>query len=86
MKELIMNNMEFIIQAVTIVVTWFFGKLAKKSTLIQNERIPIQNLTIGIIATLIYYAVTGNWSMVVMSGSPIATLLYDIQHNLKKEV
>lgn len=85
MKELLLNNMEFVISFVTIIVTWILGKLAKKSKLVQNERIPIQNLTIGICVTLIYYAITKDWSMVVASGSPVATLLYDIVHNLRKE-
>lgn len=85
MKELLLNNMEFIISFVTIIITWIFGKLAKKSKFIKDERIPIQNLTIGIIVTLIYYAITKDVSMIVASGSPIATLLYDIIHNLKKE-
>lgn len=85
MKELLINNMEFIISFVTIIVTWILGKLAKKSKFIKNERIPIQNLLVGIIVTLLYYLVTKDVSMIVASGSPIATLLYDILHNLKKE-
>ena len=85
MKELILSNMEFIISFVTICVTWICGKFAKKSSLIEDKRIPIQNITIGIIMTLIYYAATGDLSMVVASGSPIATLLYDLIHNLRKD-
>ena len=38
-----------------------------------------------IVATLIYYWATGDWSMIVASGSPIATLLYDTKHTTHKE-
>lgn len=85
MKELLLNNMEFIISFVTIIVTWVLGKLAKKSPIINSKRIPLQNILIGFIVTLIYYVITKDFSMVVASGSPIATLLYDLVHNFNKE-
>lgn len=85
MKELIINNMEFIIMLVTIGLTWLLGKLSKKNEKLSNKIIPYQNIIIMIVATLIYYWATGNWSMVIASGSPIATLLYDMIHTTKKD-
>jgi len=86
MKELLLENLELIFTIVTMAVTYIFGKIAKKSLLIKDERIPIQNITIAIIMTLIYYAITGEMSAVVASGSPIMTLIYDTVHNIQKEI
>lgn len=86
MKELILNNPEFVVSFISAFFTWFFGYLAKKSKLVRNNRIPIQNILICFCTILLYYGITGNISMIVASGSPIATLLYDLIHNLKKEV
>lgn len=85
MKEFILENIETIFTLTTMLVTYVFGLLAKKSKLIKDEKIPLQNITIAIVMSLIYYAVTGDFSMIVASGSPITTLLYDTIHNLKKE-
>lgn len=86
MKELIINNMEFIIMFITMGLTWLLGKLSKKNKKLSNKIIPYQNIIVGIIATLIYWWATGDFSMVVASSSPIATLLYDTYHiTVKKE-
>ena len=85
MKELIINNMEFIIALITMGVTWFLGWLTKRNEKLSNKLIPYQNIIIGIIATLIYYLITGDWSMPVASSTPIATLLYDAKHTSHKE-
>lgn len=84
MKEFILTNMEFIIGLVTAIVTFVLGKLAKKSKKIKTNSIPLQNILIAIISSLIYYAVTKDFSMIVASGSPVATLLYDAFHEVKK--
>lgn len=85
MKELIINNMEVIIMVITMVITWVFGLLTKKNEMLSNKLIPYQNIIIMAIATAVYYYATGSFSMVVASGSPIATLLYDMVHTSKKE-
>ena len=85
MKEFVLENLELIFTITTMIVTYLCGVLAKKSNIIENKRIPIQNITIAIIMGLIYYLVTGDVSVVVASGSPIMTLLYDTVHELKKE-
>ena len=80
MKEFLIENIEIIISIVTMIITWICGKLAKKNKHILNNRIPIQNIIIAIVMTGIYYLITGDISMVVASGSPVATLIYDAVH------
>lgn len=85
MKEFIVENIETEITVCTMVVTWLCGILAKKNKHILNSRIPIQNILIAVLMTLIYWWATGDLSITVASGSPIATLIYDAIHSIKKE-
>ncbi len=85
MKELIINNMESIIMLIIMGITWLFGKITKNNKKISNKLIPFQSILIAVIATLIYYYATDDWSMVIASGSPIATLLYDLVHTYNKD-
>lgn len=84
MKEFLLNNMEFIIGFVSALMTYILGKLAKKSKVVQDNKIPLQNVLVMAVSSLFYFAITGDFSMVVASGSPIATLFYDTINNLKK--
>lgn len=84
MKEFIINNIETIITLCTMIITWVCGILAKKSKHIMNNRIPIQNILIALLMTGIYWFATGDLSLTIASGSPIATLIYDAVHNIKK--
>lgn len=85
MKEFIVNNFEIIFTIISAIVTFILGKVTKKVPQIDNSNIPIQNIIILIISTLVYYFATGDWSLVVASGSPIATLVYDLIHNYNKD-
>jgi len=85
MKELLIENMELIFTLITMLVTYVFGKIAKKSKVVEDRKIPLQNITVAICMGFVYYLATGDISIVVASGSPIMTLLYDAVHNLKKE-
>ena len=84
MKEFIIQNIEVIITFVTMIVTWLFGRITKKSDKIPNNLIPIQNAVIMIISVIIYYYATGDFSSVVATGSPVATLIYDVVHTYNK--
>ena len=84
MKEIIVENMEFIIMLVSMLVTWLCGKITKKYTKLSNKLIPIQNIIIMLICVFIYYLATDDISLVIASGSPVATLIYDTFHNFKK--
>ena len=83
MRELIMNNMDFIISFVTIIVTWILGYISKKNPNFSNNMIPIQNIIIMVIVVSIYWFVTGDFNMVVASSSPVATIIYDAFHCMK---
>ena len=84
MKELLITNMDVIIAVITVLATYVLGLLSKKSKYISNNLIAVQNIVIGIIATVLYYILTGNFSMVIASSSPIAAVLYDAKHGLEK--
>ena len=84
MKELIMNNMEFIVTFTTIVVVWILGRISKKSKYVDNNVIIFQNITVGLIVTGIYYWITGDLSKAVMLSGLFATTGYDMLHNIQK--
>lgn len=84
MKELLITNMDVIIAVITVLITYVLGLVSKKSKYINNNVIAIQNIIIGIIVTVIYYLLTGDFSMVIASSSPIAAVLYDAKHGIEK--
>lgn len=84
MKEFIIQNMELIISLVSMIITWLLGKITKRYTKLSNKLIPLQNAIIMIICVVIYYFATGNVSTVIAAGSPVATLIYDVLHNIRQ--
>ena len=84
MKELIMNDMEFIVTFTTMVVVWILGRISKKSKYVDNNVIIFQNITVGLIVTGIYYWITGDLSKAVMLSGLFATTGYDMLHNIQK--
>lgn len=73
-----------IISIVTIFVTFICGIIAKKISWFNNKLIPIQNLAIGIIAGAIYYFMTRDINLVIMTVGLGTGGAYDILNNLKK--
>lgn len=84
MKELIMNNMEFIVTFTTMIVVWILGKISKKSKYVNNNVIIFQNIAVGLIVTAIYYWLTGDLSKSIMLSGLFATTGYDMLHNIEK--
>lgn len=76
--------LENIIALVTIVVSFFLGKLSKKSNFVKNELIPLQNLFVGIVIAIIYYLMTKDISVAIATAGLFAGGTYDIVHNMKK--
>lgn len=76
--------LENIIALVTIVVSFFLGKLSKKSNFVKNELIPLQNLFVGIVVAVIYYLMTKDISVAIATAGLFAGGTYDIVHNMKK--
>lgn len=73
-----------IILIVTIFVTLICGIIAKKVKWFNNKLIPIQNLLIGIIAGSIYYSITKDVDLTIMTVGLGTGGAYDIVHNLNK--
>lgn len=73
-----------ILTIVTILVTWVLGVVAKKSTFVKNELIPLQNILVGLIVALIEWAITKDFSTAIALSGLIAGGTYDIFHNLEK--
>ena len=76
-------NLEIILSVVVIVVTFILGLVAKKVTWISNNLIPLQNLIIGVITSLIYYFITKDFSIAVASAGLMTGGTYDLVKNLK---
>lgn len=75
-----------ILTIVTIIATWIFGILSKKSSFINNNLIPIQNIAIGIVVAIIEWVITKDFSMAIALSGLIAGGTYDVFHNLEKIV
>jgi uncharacterized membrane protein YeaQ/YmgE (transglycosylase-associated protein family) len=75
-----------IITIVTIIVTWIFGVIAKKSTWIKNNLIPLQNIIIGLIVAIVEWIISKDFSVAIAMSGLIAGGSYDVFHNLQKIV
>lgn len=73
-----------IITLVTIIATWILGILAKKSTFINNNLIPIQNILVGVVIAIIEWIITKDFSLAIATSGLIAGGTYDVIHNLNK--
>ena len=73
-----------IITLVTIIATWVLGVLAKKSTFINNNLIPIQNILVGVVVAIIEWVITKDFSLAIAMSGLIAGGSYDVLHNLEK--
>ena len=85
MKTFIIDNIDIIISLVTMITTWVMGYFAKKNSFFSNNYIPIQNILIMVIVVTIYWIATGDFSLVIASSSPVATIIYDTIHCIKCE-
>lgn len=74
----------YILGIITLVVTFICGIIAKKIPWFNNNLIPIQNLIIGLIAALIHYIITKDFSIAISLSGIVAGGTYDILHNLNK--
>ena len=77
-------NTEIIMSLITIVVTFILGLIAKKVNWVSDNLIPLQNLVIGIIVSLIYYFMTKDVSINIALSGLLSGGTYDIFKNLKE--
>ena len=75
--------MEYL-ELVTFIVTFILGIVAKKVTWFKDNLIPVQNLVIGVVITIINYVITKDFSTSIMVSGLLAGGVYDLSHNLSK--
>lgn len=73
-----------ILSIVTFLVTLILGVVAKKSTWINDNLIPLQNLAIGVVVAIIEWIITKDLSVAIAVSGILAGGTYDIIHNLDK--
>ena len=79
-------NLEIILSIVVMIVTFILGLVAKKVTWISNNLIPLQNLIIDVIMALIYFFITKDISIAIVSAGIMTGGAYDLVKNLKELV
>lgn len=82
--EFITNNVDTIIALFTMIVTWVLGFLSKKSPYINNNIIIIQNVVVGLFASLVYYLITKDVSLAITLSGIFADTGYNVFHNIQK--
>lgn len=75
---------ETIIAITTFCITSILAYISKKDPKIDNYIIPIQNLLVGVIVAVIYFLITHNFSLSILSSGLLAGGTYDIVHNVNK--
>ena len=71
-----------IIAIITGIITFICGLIAKKSKWFNNRLIPVQNLAIGVIAGMIYYHMTKDIDLVIITIGLGTGGTYDLVKNL----
>ncbi|MEF2691066.1 MAG: hypothetical protein U0N10_06725 [Bacilli bacterium] len=74
----------YIFGILSIIVTFICGIIAKRIPWFNNNLIPIQNLLIGLLAALIHYLITKDFSLALILSGVTAGGTYDILHNMNK--
>lgn len=75
-----------ILTVVTIVITWVMGYFAKKSSFINTNLIPLQNIGIGLVIAIIEWVITKDFNTAIALSGLLAGGAYDVFHNLEKIV
>lgn len=73
-----------ILTVVTIVITWIMGYFAKKSSFINTNLIPLQNIGIGLVIAIIEWVITKDFNTAIALSGLLAGGAYDVFHNLEK--
>ena len=77
-------EINYIIGISSIIITLICGEIAKKIKWFNSNLIPIQNLLIGIIVTIIYYIMTKDFSLSISLSGIAAGGIYDLFANINK--
>ena len=79
-------TLENILPVVTIVISYFFGFLAKKFNWYEKKYIPVQNACIGIVSALIYCVVRQDADFVTTLFTALSGFVAGGVYDLKKKV
>lgn len=74
-------DLNVLIGSLTIIITFICGLIAKRAKWFNNKLIPIQNLLIGVIAGIIYYLITKDIDLVIMTVGLGTGGAYDLIKN-----
>ena len=78
-------TLDMIIPVMTIVVSYFFGFLAKKFNWYKKKYIPIQNAVIGILSATIYCAATPEADFITVLFTALSGFVAGGVYDLKKK-
>ena len=67
---------------ISLLVSWFLGKISKKLPWFNNYFIPIQNLLIGICMALAEWLLTRDFKVAIAVSGITAGGIYDVLHNI----
>lgn len=73
-----------IISIATFIVALVLGFVSKKSKYVENNLIPLQNLLIGVIVSVVELIITKDFDTAILLSGVLAGGIYDIPNNLKK--
>ena len=79
-------TLEMIIPVITIVVSYFFGFLAKKFNWYKKKYIPIQNGIIGIVSAIIYCVAFPEADFITVLFTALSGFVAGGVYDLKKKV
>ena len=73
-----------IFELVTFVVTLILGELTKRTNLVEDKKIPIQNLIVGLIVAFVEFFITKDFETSIAVSGLLAGGTYDLIHNIRK--
>lgn len=73
---------DYIINIVTLLVIIVLGRIVKKHPDISNKIIPIQNIAIAVIVTIVEWVITKDFNTALLASGALAGGTYDVFHSL----
>lgn len=78
-------TLEMIIPVMTMIVSYFFGFLAKKFNWYKKKYIPIQNAVIGILSAIVYCIATPDANYITVLFTALSGFVAGGVYDLKKK-
>ncbi len=75
-------DIQTIISLVTIVVSLVLGELSKKLKIVKKNKIPLQNLIVGMLVALIEFLITKDFKVAISLSGLAAGGIYDFAKNI----